>query len=240
MKKRNRYNLIKVLFPIIIICTLFLLKSNLMTNYSDDSNKFIDVKNSNNYNSELADKKYNGKAYVSIKLKPKFNLTTSRYKFYSKLDSLGRCGVAEACVSRRDMPKNKKRGSIGMVKPSGWHTIRYSNVDGKYLYNRCHLLAWSITGTMKDNRNLITGTRYMNIEGMCEQEEKIREYLSSENNHVMYRVTPIFKGRELVARGVHIEARSVEDDKLIINDYAFNVQPGIDIDYKTGFSQKSE
>lgn len=125
-----------------------------------------------------------------------------------------------------------------MIKPSGWHTIRYPNVDGKYLYNRCHLLAWSITGTLKDKRNLITGTRYMNVQGMCDQEEKIRNYIRSTNHHVMYRVTPLFQGKELVARGVHIEARSVEDDKLMINDYAFNVQPGIDIDYKTGDSKR--
>lgn len=252
---KKKENLLKSLIAIIIILSDIyvgkdtIVDKNLSVNQTPDVDntqkieKNIDVNKGNNIDQVdnvdkgLIKEKYRGKPYIHLKKKPKFVLTKSRYKSYSAHDSLGRCGVAEACVDKNDMPKRKRRGSIGMIKPSGWHTIRYNNVDGKYLYNRCHLLAWSITGTLKDDRNLITGTRYMNIKGMCDQEEKIRRYLKYSNNHVMYRVTPVFKGKELVARGVHIEVRSVEDDKLIINDYAFNVQPGIVIDYSNGNSR---
>jgi len=193
---------------------------------------------------KFANLKYTGDPYIEVNGNCSSftdeELTKKNYIKLSELDELGRCSTAEACVSKKDMP-NKERGSIGMVKPSGWHTVRYDGlVQGNYLYNRCHLLAYSISGLLADERNLITGTRYMNIEGMCDQEEIIRNYVRNTGNHVLYRVTPVFKGNELVARGVLMEAKSVEDNGkgVDFNNYAFNVQPGIIIDYATGDSKR--
>ena len=160
---------------------------------------------------------------------------------YSPLDSLGRCGVAMAVVSKNTMP-TEKRGSIGMVKPSGWHTVRYDDlVDGKYLYNRCHLIGYQLTGENANERNLITGTRYLNTEGMLPFENQIADYVDATGNRVVYRVTPIFVGSELEARGVQMEALSVEDDGagVSFNVYCFNVQPGITINYANGESTRS-
>lgn len=160
---------------------------------------------------------------------------------YSPLDSLGRCGVAMAVVSKDTMP-TEKRGSIGMVKPSGWHTVRYDDlVDGKYLYNRCHLIGYQLTGENANERNLITGTRYLNTEGMLPFENQIADYVDATGNRVVYRVTPIFVGSELEARGVQMEALSVEDDGagVSFNVYCFNVQPGVTINYANGESARS-
>lgn len=165
----------------------------------------------------------------------------SSYKTFSDLDSLRRCGVAEASIGT-DLLPNEKRGSIGMVKPSGWHTVRYDEViSDKYLYNRCHLIAFCLSGENANSRNLITGTRYLNVDGMLPFEEKTVKYVESTGNHVLYRVTPVFQGNDLVARGVHMEARSVEDNGagISFNVYCYNVQPGITIDYATGNSHQS-
>lgn len=163
--------------------------------------------------------------------------TTNSFERYSELDSLGRCGTAYACVGRDIMP-TQERGSIGSVKPSGWHTVKYDNVDGKYLYNRCHLIAYMLSAENANERNLITGTRYMNVDGMLPFEDEVADYVTSTGNHVLYRVTPIFKGDELVCRGVQMEAYSVEDngDGVQYNVFCYNIQPGITIDYKTGDS----
>jgi DNA-entry nuclease len=164
-------------------------------------------------------------------------LTRRSYEKYGSLDSLGRCTTAISSIGRDLMPTTE-RGSIGMIKPTGWHTIRYSFVDGKYLYNRCHLIGYQLTGENANERNLITGTRYMNVQGMEPFETEVADYIKHTGKHVLYRVTPIFKGHELVARGVHMEAESVEDHGrgIKFNIYCYNVQPGVKINYATGDS----
>lgn len=163
--------------------------------------------------------------------------TTKSFENYSPLDKLGRCGVAYANISKEIMPKDK-RGSIGQVKPSGWQTVKYDNVDGKYLYNRCHLIGFQLAGENANKCNLITGTRYMNTQGMLPFENMVADYVKETNNHVLYRVTPIYDGNNLVANGVLMEARSVEDrgKSIEFNVFVYNVQPGITIDYETGKS----
>ena len=166
------------------------------------------------------------------------DLTTKSYESYSKLDSEGRCQVAEACVGKDIMPMGK-RGAIGMVKPTGWHTVKYNNVDGKYLYNRCHLIAYQLTGENANNKNLITGTRSFNVDGMLPYEEMVGDYVRETGNHVLYRVTPVFDGDDLVAKGVQMEAMSVEDkgEDIKFNVFVYNVQDGVKIDYETGDSE---
>ena len=166
------------------------------------------------------------------------DLTTKSYESYSRLDSEGRCQVAEACVGKDIMPKGK-RGAIGMVKPTGWHTAKYNNVDGKYLYNRCHLIAYQLTGENANNKNLITGTRSFNVDGMLPYEEMVGDYVRETGNHVLYRVTPVFDGDDLVAKGVQMEAMSVEDkgEDIKFNVFVYNVQDGVKIDYETGDSE---
>ena len=163
--------------------------------------------------------------------------TEVSFESYSKLDELGRCGVAFANVSIDTMP-TEERGAIGNVKPSGWHTAKYDNVDGKYLYNRCHLIGYQLTAENANKENLITGTRYLNVQGMLPFENEVANYIKETKNHVLYRVTPIFKGDNLVANGVQMEAESVEDRGYGVefNVYVYNNQPGIEIDYKTGES----
>lgn len=162
------------------------------------------------------------------------------YENYSPLDGIGRCGVATACLGKETMP-TEERGEIGSVKPSGWHTVKYDCVDGKYLYNRCHLIGFQLSGENANKRNLITGTRYMNIEGMLPFENMVADYIKETGNHVLYRVTPVFCDDELVARGVQMEALSVEDngDGICFNVYCYNNQPGVTIDYATGNSELS-
>ncbi len=163
--------------------------------------------------------------------------TTKAFEEYSELDSLGRCGVAYANICKEIMP-TKERGSISSIKPSGWQTKKYDIVDGKYLYNRCHLIGYQLSGENANKKNLITGTRYMNVEGMLPFENMVADYVKETNNHVLYRVTPIFDGDNLVASGVLIEAKSVEDDGegIELCVYCYNIQPGIEIDYATGDS----
>ncbi len=164
-------------------------------------------------------------------------LSDKAYEYYSELDGLGRCGVVMACVGTEIMP-TEERGEIGMVKPTGWHTVKYDNVDGKYLYNRCHLLGYQLTGENANKKNLITGTRYLNIDGMLPFENLIAAYVEETDNHVLYRVTPIFEGDNLLATGVQMEGYSVEDngEAICFNVFAYNAQPGITIDYATGES----
>lgn len=159
------------------------------------------------------------------------------FEHYSELDRLGRCGVAFASVGQDLMP-TEARESISQIKPSGWQTARYDIVDGGYLYNRCHLIGYQLTAENANEKNLITGTRYMNVEGMLPFENMTADYVKETGNHVLYRVTPEFQGDELVARGVLMEARSVEDDGEGISFcvFVYNVQPGIEIDYATGDS----
>lgn len=183
-------------------------------------------------------------AYVIINdNQPQFTeeeLTVYLFEKYSPLDALGRCGVAFACVGTELMP-TEERGSIGQVKPSGWQTVKYDEVDGKYLYNRCHLIGFQLTGENANTKNLITGTRYMNVEGMLPFENMIADYVKETENHVLYRVTPIFDGNDLVARGVQLEAKSIEDKGkgICFNVYVYNNQPGIIINYSNGKSARA-
>ena len=165
-------------------------------------------------------------------------LKTSSFESYSDLDELGRCGQAIANIGIDIMP-TEERGNIGMIKPSGWHTIKYDFINGKYLYNRCHLIGYQLTAENANERNLITGTRYMNVQGMLPFENMVAEYIRETKNYVLYRVTPIFEGENLVASGVQIEAKSVEDNgkTICFNVYVYNNQPGITIDYSNGNSE---
>ena len=184
---------------------------------------------------------YSGEPYITIHdNQPDFtdaDLTTEAFENYSDLDDLGRCGVAYANICMDLMP-TEERGSISQVKPSGWHSVRYDNVDGKSLYNRCHLIGWQLAGENANEKNLITGTRYLNVDGMLSFENMVADYVKETNNHVLYRVTPIFNGNNLVASGVEMEAMSVEDrgEGILFHVYCYNVQPGITIDYATGDS----
>lgn len=184
---------------------------------------------------------YSGEPYTAVNNnEPYFtsdNLTTEAFENYSELDTLGRCGVAYANVCLETMP-TEKRGSISEVKPTGWHSVKYDNVDGKSLYNRCHLIGYQLTAENANQQNLITGTRYLNVDGMLPFENMVADYVKETDNHVLYRVTPIFTGDNLVADGVLMEGYSVEDegDGICFCVYAYNVQPGITIDYATGDS----
>jgi DNA-entry nuclease len=188
---------------------------------------------------------YSGEPYVVLEdNQPDFTedeLTVSDYEFYSELDDLGRCGTATACVGLEIMP-TQERGSIGQVKPSGWQTVKYDFVDGNYLYNRCHLIGYQLSGENANEKNLITGTRYMNVTGMLPFENLVADYVKETENHVLYRVTPVFIGENLVADGVEMEAESIEDDGegVLFHVFVYNVQPGVTINYADGSSWRTE
>ncbi|MGF6376757.1 DNA-entry nuclease [Clostridiales Family XIII bacterium PM5-7] len=187
---------------------------------------------------------FSGEPYVVIDdNEPNFSpedLTEEAFEEYSSLDSKGRCGVTMANVGLEIMP-TEKRTSIGQVKPTGWQIAKYDFVDGKYLYNRCHLIGFQLTGENANERNLITGTRYMNVDGMLPFENLVADYVRETGNHVLYRVTPIYEGNNLVASGVQMEAMSVEDDGegVLFNVFVYNNQPGVTIDYATGDNRLS-
>ena len=184
---------------------------------------------------------YDGKAYVAVNDNVPFfteeELSSASYETYGELDPLGRCTVCVASVGQDLMPA-EERGNIGAVKPTGWHTVKYDFVDGKYLYNRCHLIGYQLTGENANEKNLITGTRYLNIEGMLPFENMVADYVKETDQHVMYRVTPVFEGDNLLAAGVLMEGKSVEDngEGVLFCVFAYNVQPGVSIDYATGES----
>ncbi len=188
-------------------------------------------------------KPYAGKPYVVINNnKTEFSkeeIMTSSYEKYGEFDEMGRCTSALACIGIDVLP-TEPRESISHVYPTGWHTIKYDIIEGKYLYNRCHLIGYQLTGENANKYNLITGTRYMNVQGMLKFEEMVVDYIKETSNHVMYRVTPVFEGDNLVASGVIIEALSVEDngEGICFYVYVYNVQPGIVIDYETGNSER--
>lgn len=197
--------------------------------------------NNNSYVSLDAIPAYDGKAYVAVNNNETFftdsDMTTTAFENYSDLDSLGRCGVAYANICKEIMP-TEKRGKIGMIKPSGWHTVKYDVIKDRYLYNRCHLIGYQLAGENANPKNLITGTRYLNVEGMLPFENLVADYVNNTGNHVLYRVTPMFSGSNLVANGVLIEAKSVEDNGggILFNVYCYNVQPGVGINYENGDS----
>lgn len=198
----------------------------------------------NGFCSGLQIPEYSGQAYTTVNGNIPFfgddEKTTESFESYSELDSLGRCGVAYANIGRKLMP-TEERGEISSIKPTGWQQAKYEGIiksNPPYLYNRCHLIAYCLTAENANEKNLITGTRYMNIEGMLPFEERVAKYLEKRDYHVLYRVTPIFEGDNLLASGVLMEAYSVEDEGegICFCVYAYNVQPGVEIDYKTGKS----
>ena len=200
-----------------------------------------DLVNNNSYVSLDAIPAYDGRAYVAVNNNEPFftdsDMTTTAFENYSDLDSLGRCGVAYANICKDIMP-TEERGKIGMIKPSGWHTVKYDVIKDRYLYNRCHLIGYQLAGENANPKNLITGTRYLNVEGMLPFENLVADYVNNTGNHVLYRVTPMFSGSNLVANGVLIEAKSVEDNGggILFNVYCYNVQPGVGINNENGDS----
>lgn len=187
---------------------------------------------------------YSGSPYVKINNNiPNFSsaeLTVKGYEKYGQLDELGRCTAAVASLGKEVMPKvGETRGSISHIKPTGWMQAKYDNISGKYLYNRCHLIGWQLSAENANRQNLITGTKYLNVTGMLSFENMVADYIKETSNHVAYRVTPIFKGNNLLASGVQIEAYSVEDSGygICFNVYCFNIQPDIIIDYSSGSSR---
>lgn len=244
MTKKQKKKLNKLIISLIVIVIAIIIglsQGNTNEVLQDIKASLLGITETKSY--DLKDiPEYNGKSYITINNnKPNFenkDKTIKSFEKYSNLDSLNRCGVAYANVSKETMP-TEKRGRIGMIKPSGWHTIKYNNVDGKYLYNRCHLIGYQLTGENANEKNLITCTRYMNTVGMLEFENKVADYVKETNNHVLYRVTPIFKENNLLASGAQMEAYSVEDNGkgISFNVYVYNVQEGITIDYKTGDSK---
>ena len=219
-------------------------KADAETDLELQSQSQSDAANASYILSEVSE--YSGSPYVVLENnEPDFtenDRTTEAFETYSNLDALGRCQVAYANICKELMPI-EERGRIGMIKPSGWHTVKYNDIiDGNYLYNRCHLIGYQLAGENANEKNLITGTRYLNVQGMLPFEDEVADYVKRTGNHVLYRVTPIFQGEELVARGVEMEAESVEDNGTGVkfHVYCYNVQPGIGIDYATGDSWRQD
>lgn len=240
-KRKSSNKLIKQLLGLFIVIAClsigFLYDSDTINNSQE--NKSINTSQVNTYISVDDIPEYNGQIYVTINNNmPYFEeseYTTKAFEEYSELDNLGRCGVAYANICKEILP-TEERGDISEVKPTGWVQAKY---EGEYLYNRCHLIGHQLAGEDANELNLITGTRYFNVSGMLPFENQVAEYIENNiDNHVLYRVTPVFEGDNLLAKGVEIEAYSIEDKGLGVcfNVFVYNVQPGISIDYKTGES----
>lgn len=233
-KKRNISMLLSSLALALII--------GIYTYYTDNSSAYVNNDDITNIKYDISDiDKFTGYNYIELNgnISVFEEIDTSKsFEEYSELDSLGRAGSAFANIGVDLMP-TEKRGSIGMIKPSGWHTIKYDIVDGKYLYNRCHLIGYQLTGENANEKNLITCTRSMNTKGMLQFENMVTKYIKDTGNHVLYRVTPVFEGNNLVATGVEMEAYSVEDNGkgIKFNVFVYNIEDGIIIDYKTGDSK---
>ena len=241
----------------VLLCLSGLISCSITIDLSTDNNGQV-IENSNNTNSSTSNTtttdssnitinnipEYSGDDYIILNNNvPNFSdsdLTTTSFEEYAPLDDLGRCGVAYSNIGTDIMP-TEKRESISSVKPSGWHSVKYDIVEGKYLYNRSHLIGYQLTAENANDRNLITGTRYFNATLMLPYENMVADYIKETNNHVLYRVTPVFEGNNLVATGVQMEAKSVEDngEGIEFNVFVYNVQPGITIDYATGDSALS-
>lgn len=246
MSRKKNQNKLKELLIFVIFAIIVALSGEFadIINYTNDDINTNTSANTVSFDIENIPE-YSGSPYVEINNNiPSFtesDYTTKAFETYSELDSLGRCGVAYANICEEIMPaEDEERESISQVKPSGWQTAKYAGVvDGNYLYNRCHLIGYQLAAENANKKNLITGTRYMNVEGMLPFENLVDDYIEeNENNHVLYRVTPIFEGNNLVASGVQMEAYSVEDNGkgICFNVYVYNVQPGIEINYATGES----
>lgn len=237
MSRKNKNLLFRIAIFVVIILGAFVYRNYIKKEIKETKVTNIVGLDINNL------PEYKGKPYLVINNnEPNFEkseLVTKSFEKYSELDSLKRCGVADSIIGKDLMPTSK-RENISSVKPSGWKSIKYNGIDGKSLYNRCHLIGFQLAGENANKRNLITGTRYLNTKGMLPFENMVADYVKEKNHHVRYRVTPIFVGNELVARGVQMEAISIEDNGKAVkfNVYCFNVQPNIEIDYKTGNSRK--
>ena len=235
MKKNNSMTIKRIIAVIILLLFIYIeyndnIKGTFSSNKVKESYEVSNIPN------------YSGKDYIILNNnEPNFEdlaNTTKTFEVYSELDSLGRCGAAYANIGKDLMPTTA-REKISMIRPSGFKTTRYDIIiDGKYLYNRCHLIAYQLTAEGANEKNLITCTRHMNADVMTEFELLVGNYIRRTNNHVLYRVTPVFDGNNLVAKGVQMEAKSVEDNgkSIKFNVFVYNVQPGIEIDYKTGNS----
>lgn len=240
MKMKNKKSISKLICSLLVVICIscagyYVYNSNDISGIISESSLATTTTNLENI------PQYDDQPYVIVNNNiPEFDqgdYTTDPFETYSELDDLGRCGVAFANICVDVMP-TEERGEIGMIKPSGWHTVKYDVVDGKYLYNRCHLIGYQLAGENANPKNLITGTRYLNVEGMLPFENQVADYVKESNNHVLYRVTPIFEGDNLVASGVQMEAYSVEDngEGICFNVFCYNVQPGVVVDYATGES----
>ncbi len=238
MKKKNVKLVLKIVVIVVLLTELIVGYFHLdlignLNNLFNESYSLEEVPN------------YTGKPYVLINdNEPNFteeDYQRPTFENYSNQDFLGRSRVAFANISK-ELMSTDKRGSIGMIKPSGWHTVKYDNIDGKYLYNRCHLIGFQLTGENANAQNLITCTRQMNTGAMLDYENKVAEYIKKTNNHVLYRVTPIYEGNNLLASGVQMEGLSLEDGGrgIKFNIYVYNVQDGIAIDYTNGASKLKE
>ena len=229
---------IRKLIIMIIVCIIVVLVDYYQEEVNKIYNKIMHVEVKSYNINEIPE--YNGQNYVYINNnEPEFkeeDLKKESFEKYSHLDMLKRCGIAYANISKDTMPI-KKREAIGMIKPTGWQYTKYDIVENKYLYNRCHLIGYQLTGENANERNLITCTRQMNTVGMLPFENKVAEYVKKTNNHVLYRVSPIFKGKDLLAIGVQIEAKSIETSDIKFNVFVYNVQDGIEIDYSDGKSR---
>ena len=237
-RRKNKQNSIYFIVALIIFLIVGVYEGKIVFQPIEDNSNVV-----NQVSYDLASiPEYSNANYVVLNNnEPNFtesDYTTDSFERYSELDSLGRAKVAYANIGVDLMP-TEERGSIGQVKPSGWHLVKYDIVNGKYLYNRCHLIGFQLTGENANEKNLITCTRQMNTVGMLEFENKVANYIKSTNNHVLYRVTPIYKEDNLLASGVVMEGYSVEDsgEGIKFNIFVYNVQDGIDIDYKTGDSK---
>ncbi|WP_195954081.1 DNA/RNA non-specific endonuclease [Clostridium saudiense] len=256
MKKLLKFKNSLIMMLGVLLCLSGLISCSITIDLSTNNNGQV-IENSNDTNSSTqnttADSSnitidnipaYSGDDYIILNNNiPNFSesdLTTTSFEEYAPLDDLGRCGVAYSNIGTDIMP-TEKRESISSVKPSGWHSVKYDIVEGKYLYNRSHLIGYQLTAENANDRNLITGTRYFNATLMLPYENMVADYIKETNNHVLYRVTPVFEGNNLVATGVQMEAKSVEDngEGIEFNVFVYNVQPGITIDYATGDSALS-
>ena len=257
MKKLLKFKNSLIMMLGVLLCLSGLISCSITIDLSTDNNGQV-IENSNNTNSSTSNTtttdssnitinnipEYSGDDYIILNNNvPNFSdsdLTTTSFEEYAPLDDLGRCGVAYSNIGTDIMP-TEKRESISSVKPSGWHSVKYDIVEGKYLYNRSHLIGYQLTAENANDRNLITGTRYFNATLMLPYENMVADYIKEKNNHVLYRVTPVFEGNNLVATGVQMEAKSVEDngEGIEFNVFVYNVQPGITIDYATGDSALS-
>lgn len=241
-RRRNKINLKYFQIFIAVILSIYIIGYIFIPDKMDyiflfDINNHITSGSSNDI------PQYNGQSYIILDSNvPNFDeelINTKSFEQYSELDKLGRCGEAIANIGADLMP-TEKRGTIGSVKPSGWHTIKYSGIDGNYLYNRCHLIGYQLTGENANKNNLITCTREMNTGAMLDFENKVAEYVKNTKNHVLYRVTPVFDNNNLLAKGVQMEALSIEDNGAGIkfNVFVYNVQSGIEINYLNGDSKQ--